>query len=295
MLTLEEQLVVVNLYEELGSYRAVAALVGCDPKTVKAAIGRTGKPKTKYPRRSQVTDPYLDMITSKVEATQGRIHCRQMLRMVRAAGYQGSLRSLWRALEAAKKEWRQKQMRVYRPWVSAPGDFLIVDFGEVGRVATAAGERKLYCFCAVRGFSRWRYVRFFTCQRFQVLAQGLAGCFERLGGVPAHVMFDNPKTVTNYFVGGLSVYNPELVRLAAHYHFTPITAAAADPESKGKVEALVRFVKSDCVPPEGFHSLGGANAWGEIWSEEVNAEVHWETRVVPAQRLDRGHRRGDRG
>jgi len=27
-----------------------------------------------------------------------------------------------------------------------------------------------------------------------------------------------PKTLTNYFVGGLSVYNAELVRLAAHYH-----------------------------------------------------------------------------
>ena len=35
MLTLEEELHVVNLYEELGSYRAVAALVGCDHKTSK--------------------------------------------------------------------------------------------------------------------------------------------------------------------------------------------------------------------------------------------------------------------
>ncbi len=33
MLTLEERLAVVNLYEELGSYRAVAAMVGCDHKT----------------------------------------------------------------------------------------------------------------------------------------------------------------------------------------------------------------------------------------------------------------------
>ena len=36
LLTLEERLAVVNLYEELGSYRAVAAIVGCDHKTVKA-------------------------------------------------------------------------------------------------------------------------------------------------------------------------------------------------------------------------------------------------------------------
>lgn len=35
LLTLEERLAVVNLYEELGSYRAVAAVVSCDDKTVK--------------------------------------------------------------------------------------------------------------------------------------------------------------------------------------------------------------------------------------------------------------------
>ena len=40
MLSLRERLAVVNLYEELGSYRAVAALVGCDHKTVKAWVER---------------------------------------------------------------------------------------------------------------------------------------------------------------------------------------------------------------------------------------------------------------
>jgi hypothetical protein len=91
LLTLEEQLVVVNLFEELGSYRAVAALVGCDPKTVKASLERAGWPKSKYPRRPQLTDPYREMIAAKVEATQGEIHGRQLLRSLRAAGYEGSL------------------------------------------------------------------------------------------------------------------------------------------------------------------------------------------------------------
>lgn len=288
MLTLEERLAVVNLYEELGSYRAVAAVVGRDHKTVKAVIEggqRLAEPQ-RWRRRLRLTDPYLEMVENKVEGSQGRIRSRPLYRLLTAAGYQGSLRTVQRALAVVKKEWRRKHMRVYRPWVSGPGEFLIVDFGEVGRVATAAGPRRLYCFCAVLGWSRWRYVRFFTCQRFQILAQGLAGCFEAIGGVPAHVLFDNPKTVTSYFVMGLSVINPDLVRLAAHYRFTPTTAAAADPESKGKVEALVRFVKSDCLPVEGFASEAAANAWGMSWSDEVNAEVHSETRAVPAMRLE---------
>jgi transposase len=41
LLTLEERLAVVNLYEELGSYRAVATVVGCDHKTVKAWLERS--------------------------------------------------------------------------------------------------------------------------------------------------------------------------------------------------------------------------------------------------------------
>src|SRR5262249_57456902 len=200
--------------------------------------------------------PDLRLIPERVDTSQGRVKAKRLLKLIRAAGYRASLRTLQRALRIEKRSWQQRQRRVYRPWVSAPGDFLIVDWGEVGSISTAAGQRKLYCFCAVLGWSRWRYVRFFTCQRFQVLAQGLAACFEALGGVPAHVMFDNPKTVTVGFAAGASVLNAELVRLATHYHFTPVTAAPADPESKGKVEAVVRFEKSRLVSRGGIRPPG---------------------------------------
>lgn len=60
MLTLEERLAVVNLYEELGSYRAVAAVVGCDHKTVKAVIerGRRVAEAPRWRRRLKLTDPF---------------------------------------------------------------------------------------------------------------------------------------------------------------------------------------------------------------------------------------------
>jgi transposase len=286
MLSLRERLAVVNLYEELGSYRAVAALVGCDHKTVKAWIERErrGEEEVHPPRRPLVTDPFHSVIQAKVEATQGRIKSKPLLRVLRAAGFRGSLRSVQRALQRAREAWGHEHRRVYRPWHSAPGQVLLVDWGEVGVVPTAAGPKKLHGFCAVLGWSRWRYVRFFTGQRFPVLAQGLAGCFETLQGVPAQVLFDNPKTVTVGFVAGAAVLNPQLVRLATHYHFDPITAAPHDPETKGKVEALVRFLKAN-LPPEGFSSLAAANQWAQAWCDEVNAAVHSETQAIPNERL----------
>jgi hypothetical protein len=44
-------------------------------------------------------------------------------------------------------------------------------------------------------------------------------------------------------------------------------------------------VKSNLVPEEGFASLDEANQEAERWCEEVNGEVHEETRAVPAEQL----------
>jgi len=65
----------------------------------------------------------VELIAERVEQTGGRVTARRLLRLVGAAGYQGSERSLRRALALAEATaaWRQKQAldgRVYRPWVS---------------------------------------------------------------------------------------------------------------------------------------------------------------------------------
>ena len=91
MLSLRERLAVVNLYEELGSYRAVAALVGCDHKTVKAWLERE-RDRRSVKQRRRATDAYLPLIRAKVAATQGKIKSKPLLRVLRAAGYTASLR-----------------------------------------------------------------------------------------------------------------------------------------------------------------------------------------------------------
>ena len=163
---------------------------------------------------------------------------------------------------------------------------MLCDWGAAGTVPTPAGPRKLSFFSAVLGWSRFRTVSFSCSERFGALAVGLAHSFEQVGGVPGRVLFDNPKTVATGHLAGAAVLNPDLVRLAAHYRFSPRTTERQDPESKGKVEALVRFTKSDLIPYEGFGSLDEANQAGAAWCAEVNAEVHYETRARPSERLE---------
>lgn len=287
-----EQVEIIALYEELGSYRAVAALVGCDHKTVKRYVELAGELGQLAPaaRRARVTDDYRELIRERVEQSRGRITARRLLRVLRAAGYEGSERSLRRAVAEEKRAFNERAARagrVFRPWLSGPGEWLLCDWGSAGTVETPAGPRPLSFFSSVLGYSRHRQLTFSCSERFPALAIGLASSLEQLGGVPAKVLFDNPKTVTLRDVAGAAVLNPDLVRLAVHYRFRPQTTAFYDAPSKGKVEALVRFTKTDLIPYDGFGSLDEANAQARAWLEEVNAQPHGETKRAPVELLER--------
>jgi len=100
-----EQVEVIALYEELGSYRAVAALVGCDHKTVKRYVELAGELGQGAPtrQRARITDDYRELIRGKLEQSGGRVTARRLQRILLAAGYEGSERSLRRALAEERR------------------------------------------------------------------------------------------------------------------------------------------------------------------------------------------------
>jgi len=148
-------------------------------------------------------------------------------------------------------------------------------------------EDGLQVFCAVLAWSRFRFVRFATDQRRSTTLRLLAECFEVLGGVPAVVLSDRMGCLKATTVAGLVVPHPDYVRFAAHYGFRPDFCEPQDPESKGMVESLVRYAKSDLVVGLGpFGDVAAANAAAPGWCEEVNGRLHSEIQAIPSQRLD---------
>jgi hypothetical protein len=76
------------------------------------------------------------------------------------------------------------------------------------------------------------------------------------------------------------------LRFAAHYGFRADFCEAADPESKGIVENLVGYAKSDLMVPQvPFGDLAAANEQASAWCAEVNGVTHSEICAVPAGRL----------
>ena len=164
-----------------------------------------------------------------------------------------------------------------RPAVWSPGEHLVIDWGAL------AG---LHVFCAVLAWSRFRFVRFAADERAGTTLGMLTECFEVLGGVPGKVLADRMGCLKGGVVANVVVPTAEYVRFAGDYGFRPDFCEAADPESKGIVENLVGYAKTDLMIPQApFGDLAAANTAAAAWCTEVNAAVHSEICAVPAERL----------
>lgn len=272
---------IIAAYREVGTYRGAAAMCGTTHKTVKRIIEKALAGDKTPPRkqRQRNFDQVADLVAGKVAATHGKISAKRLLPLAQAAGYAGSGRNFRRLVAQAKKAWRRDHHRGRRPAVWAPGQMLVIDWGDAGG--------GLHVFCAVLAWSRFRFVRFADNQRAQTTLGMLAECFETLGAVPKVVLADRMGCLKGGVVADKVIPTADYVRFATHYGFRPDWCQAADPESKGIVENLVGYAKRDLVVPQApFDDLTVANVAARAWCAEVNAVAHSEICAIPATRLE---------
>jgi transposase len=278
---------VLAAYREVGSYRGAAEVCGTTHKTVKRIVERHNAGGAAPPRRERGHnyDEVAELVAERVARSQGRISAKRLLPVARTAGYAGSPRNFRRLVAEAKQAWRRGHHRGRRPAVWAPGDTLAIDWGV---------QDGLHVFCAVLAWSRFRFVRFAADEKATTTMALLAECFETLGGVPKTVLADRMGCLKAGVVANVVVPTADYVRFATHYGFRPDFCQAADPESKGIVEALVGYAKRDLMVPlqiaepwvADLTDLAATNTAAAGWCAEVNAVVHSQICAVPAERLE---------
>ncbi|MGH3190903.1 MAG: IS21 family transposase, partial [Streptosporangiaceae bacterium] len=281
MKSARERMDIISAYREAGTYRGAAAVCGTTPKTVRRVIARHEAGGGAPPRaaREHNYDAVAALVAERVEKTASRISARRLLPAARAAGYSGSPRNFRRVVAAAKQAWRRDHHRGRRPAVWSPGEHLVTGWG---------AEGGLHVFCAVLAWCRFRFVRFAADERAETTLALLAECSGVLGGVPGTVLADRMGCLKGGVAANVVVPAPQYLRFAAHYKsgFRPDFCEAHDPESKGIVENLVGYAKSDLIVPQApFGDLAAGNAAAAAWCAEVNGAVHSEICAVPAERL----------
>ena len=170
---------IIAAYREVGSYRGAAEMCATTPKTVKRVIDRqqaTEPPSAREPRARNY-DEVAVLVAERVKKTHGRISAKRLLPAARTAGYAGSARNFRRLVAEQKALWRRDNHRGRRPAVWSPGQHLVIDWGVLDG---------LHVFCAVLGWSRFRFVRFARDERAETTFRMLTECFEVLGGVPGN-------------------------------------------------------------------------------------------------------------
>ena len=272
---------VIAAYRELGSFRAAAAVTGTTHKTVRRIVEAHEQGPAEPRPRGHNYEVVADIVRERASCAQTggspRNGCcpRQELPVMPARPATSAVWSPRRRGASAKATTAG----------DAPG------CGRRVRCSRSTGGVSQACtsFVQSQPGADSGSCAFRTTSGVTRRSRFLAECFEILGGVPKVVLADRMGCLKAGVVANLVVPVPDYVRFATHYGFRPDFCEAADPESKGLVEHLVGYAKSDLMVPSKLTAgdLAGANDEARQWCQEVNGTTHSEIFAIPAERLDK--------
>lgn len=275
------------------SVRAIGRELGIARNTVRkylkmdeAAINQAQED----PSRTKRLDEHRDFLIHQLKSYPQLSAVKLARRLRERVGdVPASDRSLRRYVRTLKEQVASGQCRYYEPVLDAvPGVQCQVDPGELRGVVIGGLERVVYFVVFVLACSRLMYVGV----RLQPLdTEALIRlhdeAFRYFGGVTEECVYDQTKMVV------ISEQYRELT-LNQRFHQYATTAGyrihaceGYDPESKGKVEAGVKYVKQDALYGERFDSETALRAYLQHWLETVaNVRIHGTTGRTPRAHFD---------
>jgi len=277
---------ILESFDLTGSLRAAGELAGCSPNTVAVWVAKRDRGElgelVAPARRGRMIDPFMGKIEEWVEHSKAKIRADKCHEKLVALGFEGSERTVRRAVAEVKGSWRSGRRRVYRPWLVEPGMWAQWDWGQGPQV----GGRVVNLFCAWLAWCRHRVVIPTWDRTLPTVIACLDTSMRVWGGAPTYWLTDNEKTVTTGHIAGIAVRHPLIVTAGLHYGVTIVTCVPADPESKGGSEATVRIAKADLVPTE-TNLRPQYSSWAELveacdaFMAKVNGREHRITRRAP--------------
>ena len=273
------------------TYAEIGRLLGRDWRTVKRYLETGAQPVYRRRRMPSKLDEFKPVIDQWLAATPGLLATRIHQDLVRDYGFQGGYNTVRRYVERARPRLTPRQQERFE---TRPGHQAQVDWSHEQPIKTSSGlELPLYCFHMVLGHSRDSFcaltgsqdlVTFWACHR---------AAFNHFGGVPRELLYDRTKTVVRAHVGrerslGENVFHPEALASAHHYGFTLRLCKAYRPQTKGKVESDVPYVRERLLRAHAFASYEHANRAWAAWNEDIARQrVHGTHGELVALRAER--------
>ena len=263
-----------------------------DVKTVRKYWDMREEEYSKYltetKSRSRIMEPYREVILDKLiehsDITSALIYDR----LIEAdKEFQPSYRSVRLYISELRESEgipTPQRIRQYTECEELPLGFQAqVDLGQTTVVDIYGKKVKIYIFAMVMSASRQKYVCFqlepFNSQTF-IEAHDKA--FNYFGGRTTEIVYDQDRVMVVSENLGDIIFTEKFESYKSYAGFSVHLCRGYDPESKGKIEAVIKYVKNNFLKYRNFHGISALNSQGLEWLDRTgNASVHETTKMIP--------------
>ena len=284
MLALEERFMIREMYRKGISISEIARRTGRDRKTIRQVVTAPELTPARQPRQAKACkiDPYAPYLERRM--AEGVLNARKLYGEILAHGYPGK-ESQVREFVHDRRPDRPPEACVR--FETAPGEQGQVDWGHFGVITHHGRTCRLSAFVMTLGWSRASYLRFTISLDSTWFIRCHLHAFAYLGGVPKRLLYDNLKSVVVWRDTEEVVHwNARFLDFADVAGFSPQACKPYRPQTKGKVENGVKYVRGNFWPGLHFRDLDDLNNQALAWlNTTANPRGHGTTREVPFTRL----------
>jgi transposase len=270
------------------SVQAISELTGCDRKTIrKYLLKPVGRPVYQTrPVPVSKLEPFKPYLAERMSA--GVWNAQVLLRELRERSDGGGYTIL--------KDWLSPQresarMVAVRRFETPPGKQAQADWGHLGSLNEDGEARMLRGFVITLGYRRRMMAEAATDQRLGTLLRMHESAFRQWGSAPEEILHHRMKTIrTGTDERGEIIRNSVFPDFARYWGFTPRLCPPYRPQTKGKIESGVKYLRRNfpCgMQGRELASLADLNAELRRWVAEVaNQRVHGTTHEQVLLRWD---------
>ncbi|MDO9517428.1 MAG: IS21 family transposase [Methanosarcinaceae archaeon] len=282
MLKMEEWLMIRDLHAQGLSIKAISKKTGFDRKTIRKYLNTTSIPESKKrTKKESKLDEYKDYITTKLH--EGPYTASRLYREIQEMGFTGKYTIVKDFIRKERPEYGVVAVLRYE---TKPGVQSQVDWSEFGRIEIDGQNKKLYCFNMILGYSRMRYIEFTLNIDVTTLIKCHQNAFRYFGGCTDEILYDNMKQVVIHrtLKSSESTWNNKFEDFYKYCGFIPRLCRPYRPQTKGKIENTIGYVRRDFFLGRDFSSIADLNNQATKWLKRVNSSVHGTTHEIPIER-----------
>ena len=263
------------------SLYAIGKEMGISKNTAKKYV--TESPKC-HDLKGRTRPSKLDSYKSSIDTmiANGIFNCVVIRERLQAMGYDVGITIIKDYVQGMRPARNSPAVRRYE---TPPGKQVQMDWGIVHYIDEHGTIHKTPAFVMILGHSRVKYVEFTKRCDFYSLIRCIVNAFEYFGGVPQIVLTDRMKTVIDGSEAGKPLWNKRFEDFASDMGFIPKVCRPRRPQTKGKVERFVEYVKDNFLPGRQFKDVDDLNCQAIAWCQTVDSRRHGTTGEIPLEAL----------